>query len=93
MKNKRFKITITTISVAGYIGKKKVTNTINWRVCCVDEKDKDIDEIIANETQNILSSLKESYQSTALELSAKTTTENHYVDTFRGMTERALKKR
>lgn len=80
MKNKRFKLTIATISVAGFIGTKKVTNTVNWRVCCIDEKD--IDGLIAAETQKLLTSIKDSFQSTTMEFRAKTTTESHYFDTF-----------
>lgn len=80
MNYKRLKLTLTTISFAGYKGTKKVTNTFNWKVCCIEEKN--IDELIAEETQKILAQIKNSCTDNEIDSKVKTTVENHYYDTY-----------
>ncbi len=81
---KRTKIIIATICVAGYNGVRKCTNTINWKVFLIDEKNPE--QLIENERQKILEIFKEAA------LTAVPSTEHiraevkkqevHFVDTF-----------
>lgn len=52
---KRVKIVFATISVAGYTGRKKVTNTIKWRVFLINEKDPD--GLIEKEREKVLAAV------------------------------------
>ena len=78
---KRTKIVLATIAVAGYMGGRKITNTVNWRVFLVDEKDPD--GLIEKEKEKLLSAIIESANSKEIEYRAKVTNkEERFVDSF-----------
>ena len=80
---KRTKVVFATIAVAGYMGSKKVTNTLNWRVFLIDEKDPD--GLIEKERQKVLTAVIDGAkrESNAVEFRAKITEkEVRLVDTF-----------
>ena len=80
---KRTKVVFATIAVAGYMGSKKVTNTLNWRVFLIDEKDPD--GLIEKERQKVLTAVIDGAKrvSNAVEFRAKITEkEVRLVDTF-----------
>lgn len=80
---KQTKIVIATISVAGYAGNKKITNTLNWRVFMIDEKDPD--GLIEQERQKVLAAIinGSKVNSNWVEFRAKVTRkEVHFADTF-----------
>ena len=80
---KRKKIVLATISVAGYSGGRKVTNTFNWKVFLIDEKDPD--GLIERKKQKLLAVMtdKVTEKCTGVEFRAKVVKkEEHFVDTF-----------
>lgn len=79
---KRKKIVLATISVAGYSGGRKVTNTFNWKVFLIDEKDPD--GLIERGKQKLLAVMTDEVteKCTGVELRAKVVKEEHFVDTF-----------
>ena len=80
MAKKRFKIIVATISAAGYSGVRKATNTINWKVCVIeDPKWKDV---VEQERLNVKEQL-ESQMPKDLYIRVKVSkVENIFVDTF-----------
>lgn len=80
MAQKRFKIIVATISAAGYSGVKKSTNTINWKVCTVD--DPNWKDVVERERLRVKEKL-ESQLSKDLDLRVRVSkVENFFVDTF-----------
>lgn len=83
---KRKKIVLATISVAGYSGGRKVTNTFNWKVFLIDEKDPD--GLIERERQRLLAAVTDKVtevteKCNGVEFRAKVVKkEEHFVDTF-----------
>ena len=80
---KRTKIVFATISLAGYEGNKKRTNTLNWKVFMIDEKDPD--GLIEGERQKVLTAVINGSKgkSNGVEFRAKVTKkEVHFADTF-----------
>lgn len=80
---KRIKIVFATISIAGYSEGRKVTNTVNWKVFLIDEKDPD--ELIERERQKILAAVFDGAKgnSNSVDFRAKVAKrEEHFFDTF-----------
>lgn len=85
MANKKIRIEIATISAAAYCNGKKNSNTFNWRVFTIDEKN--AKELFEKERVKVEKQLREQYHSQYPqddnEIFAKITKlESHYVDSY-----------
>ena len=80
MAQKRCKIRVSTISAAGYLGVRKSTNTINWKVCTFD--DPNWEKIVEEEMLRVREKLEPEMPS-GMTLRVKVSkTETFSVDTF-----------
>jgi len=89
---KKGKIVLATITVAGYVGKTKVTKQASWRIMMVDEKNPD--QLIEQQRQYILSQLGTEKPEDAFAWKVKVSkVETHTFDTYVSSEEKRIRKR